>query len=510
MNQSIFTLTIATHFFKITKYNDRIRQILFEFVRDFVKIDQNKGPRDAPPEMTVFCAATKNRSEFRFHINSLPDFKKLLERHGVPESVYTTQLMDLNISDSVDLVIKPHWVFRDDQLPILSYLEPSTPRSKFVGIQTGKGKTVTALKGAVTFGKRLLIIVRPMFMGKWAKDIKEILEIDIKKETMAIQGSAHLKAFIELAKTEGGLDNTKVIVMSNKTFQMWIKLYEEFGEETKEMGYGCTPDELCNIANIGMRLIDEVHMDFHLNFKIDLYTNVEQSISLSATLLNNDPFIERMYRLAYPLVARYQGGVWDRYALTYGVAYHLEDNRKVRTSEFGQSTYSHIAFEKSILKNPHFKDSYCKLIKEILDYGYIKGKVDGQRAVVFAASKDMCSVITGYLSKAYPTLTVNRYVEGDPYTNYLDSDIRVTTVLSGGTAHDVKNLTCAVLTIALKSIQANIQVLGRLRKIPDVNVKFFFLSCLDVPKHLGYHRDKEQIMREKAATYTLIPYNRRV
>jgi hypothetical protein len=36
---------------------------------------------------------------------------------------------------------------------------------------------------------------------------------------------------------------------------------------------------------------------------------------------------------------------------------------------------------------------------------------------------------------------VRRYVQGDPYKeNYLECDIRVTTVLSGGTAHDVKNL----------------------------------------------------------------------
>jgi hypothetical protein len=66
------------------------------------------------------------------------------------------------------------------------------------------------------------------------------------------------------------------------------------------------------------------------------------------------------------------------------------------------------------------------------------------------------------------------------------------------------------LTIALKSVQANVQVLGRLRKIPDVIVRFYFFTCMDIGKHIVYHEEKEKLMRERAATYVYKQYQRRI
>ena len=114
----------------------------------------------------------------------------------------------------------------------------------------------------------------------------------------------------------------------------------------------------------------------------------------------------------------------------------------------------------------------------------------------------MCTELVEYLKKLYPKMDIRRYAPSikDPYENLLDPDIRVTTVTGAGTAHDIKGLTGVLLTIALGSIQANIQVLGRLRFIADTEVKFFYLTCMDIPPHLKYHEQKMSMLNERAAS----------
>ena len=65
---------------------------------------------------------------------------------------------------------------------------------------------------------------------------------------------------------------------------------DEYEVKKSNNMYGCNPEDFFNLINVGIRLIDEVHQDFHLNFKIDLYTNVKKTISLSATLQSDNKF----------------------------------------------------------------------------------------------------------------------------------------------------------------------------------------------------------------------------
>lgn len=508
----LFVLTRATHFFKISVINDsNFRKVLFVFVKRFVKVAPPRGPgQQDMPEMTTFAASDDKRTEFRFHINALQDFYTHLSYHGIKKESYIENTLPLAVPDVVEIKTRPNWVLRpEDQAICSAYIkEDNENRSKFVGLQTGDGKTVTSLS---SINGRFIIIIKPMYIVKWTKDIAEILDINTKEEAVAVQGLEDLKALLMLAATPDGLKDIKVIIISNKTIQMYYDLYEKLGMGILNEGYMCVPEELFNHCRVTTRLIDEAHKDFHLNFKIDLYSNVAKSISLSATMLHDEPFIKHMQNLQFPPGLRYQGVVIKKYAHSFGVAYYLGYNRKVKTSEFGQSTYSHNAFEKSILKDEAFFESYAKMVKDWVDEGYIAKKTPGQRAAVFASTKEMCTKLTAYLQQEYPDLTVRRYVQGDPYKeNYLECDIRVTTVLSGGTAHDVKNLIAVFLTIALKSIQANIQVLGRLRKIPDVTVRFYFFTCMDVGKQISYHEEKEKLMRDRAATYVFKQYIRRI
>jgi hypothetical protein len=121
--------------------------------------------------------------------------------------------------------------------------------------------------------------------------------------------------------------------------------------------------------------------------------------------------------------------------------------------------------------------------------------------MVFAGSIDMCTRITERLKKEFPYLDVRRYVEDDPYENAIEADIRVSTVLSGGTAIDIPNLRTALMTNSIQSPVSNLQALGRLRQLKDRDVTFSYMVNIHIPKQVDYHNRKKELFADRAVSF---------
>ena len=57
------------------------------------------------------------------------------------------------------------------------------------------------------------------------------------------------------------------------------------------------------------------------------------------------------------------------------------------------------------------------------------------------------------------------------------------------------------MTIAVDSIQSNVQTFGRLRKLSDCDTSFYYFVCDDIPKHLDYHKRKIEMFHERAYSF---------
>lgn len=366
--------------------------------------------------------------------------------------------------------------------------------------------TFCAIKAISDLGYKPVIIVLAQYVEKWVKDLSKTLDVK-PKEILAVQGGAAMRSLTEMAITPGSMDPFQAIVISNRTFDNYLRAYENYGADMDSVGYHVMPNDIWQKLGIGIRLIDEVHMQFHANFRVDLYTHVMQSISLSATLVTRDEPLLRMYKIAYPPNERFHEGEVDKYADSFGVLYRINPRWNVKTSHRGMSSYSHTAFEDSVVHNKEFLNGYAKMVGDYLQQGYIRHYKPGNKAIVFAASVDLCGKMAAKLQERFPDKTVKRYVAEDPYQeNYLDPDIRVTTIGSGGTGHDIPGLTDNHMTTAIDSLQANIQAFGRLRKIEDQQTRFYFYSCEQIRKHLGYHEKKRALMAQRAKSYTPLFY----
>jgi superfamily II DNA or RNA helicase len=499
---SLFTLTIGSHFFRANSLGPRAEAAVRDFCNRFVKhgLIKEYGRFKRVP-IAVFAARSGDKMEYRFHINAYNDFMGFLEARGIKPELYTTVRLPDYDGDDADMEMDAKLTPLEHQVPVLEYLGQDKPTSKLVGIQTGKGKGYVFMKNMCDIGKRTIVFVKPMYMEKWFVELIEKTDLK-KKDIVVIRGEKNLTSLLNLRAA--GEMNYKVIIVSNVTMQRWIKDYEKDRYKWKELGWVCTPEEFCQYLGAGLRGTDEVHQDLHLNFKIDLYTHVKQSVALSATFLTDDPFIERMQNLMFPPNDRYSGMALHKYAVAKAYLYHLREGRDYRTTERGSEQYSHNAFEKSIIKQITFRNAYFDMIKEIVDESYVRRRKQGQVGLVFVASIDMATKLVEYFKHCYPHLKIGRYVEDDSDDNLHKSDLVVSTVLSAGTGHDIKGLISVILTQSLKSLQANIQVLGRLREIAGIDVEFCYLVCMDIKKQLEYHEKKVKMLNERAKHLNII------
>lgn len=406
---------------------------------------------------------------------------------------------------------------RPDQVPIVDFMKRDYPeripnhpfdteyyqrdyedRVSMLKLAPGGGKTLTSLYTTHIKNSRTAIVIKPGYIERWYKDgIFQYFNIS-EDDVFVVQGGDSLQYLIERARF--GIDNIqyKYIIFSNRTLLIYFSAYEKTPAATTEL-YGCAPHELFTLLGIKTCIYDEIHSDFHFNVTSLCYLDPDDIIGLSGSLETTDPFIQRMYQSMFPRRSTYADTFTKKYIKVYPMSYGIDNPFKIRTQEWGSSTYSHIAFEKSIRQKHYRLDQYLKIIDDASALLYFKDYIKGDKYGIYASTIDMCNEIVKHLRKKHKDLKIMKFTSGDSYDELMTCDIYVSTIGKSGTALDIPGLRAILLTIAIDSVQANIQLPGRLRELKDRDVKFGWLYCENIPKHVQYSHNRKRTVAPKAA-----------
>ena len=505
----LFKIEIKSHHFVVINPEPRALPCIIRFCREYGVYNWIKhGKKPVRKLVKIFAARVRDNREYRFHVGQYEEFIKALERDYILPSMYTVNRLPLYEPTKINIALKDCFKLRDYQEPIHDFMVSDSQddlHSRLAAMQTGTGKGMVSITSACTIGYRVLVLVLPTYLEKWQQEIEEKLTID-SKDIVILQGSSNLKSAINLAN-DGNL-NAKFIIVSLRTIQNFFKQYEEFPDDLEENGYFCHPEQFCQTLGIGTVIIDEVHQHLHAVYKFLVYTHVPKVIALSATLTSDDYFIKKMQHTMFPRETRYDNLDVNKYIKCYSVGYQFDNfqNRHIRVSEYGSNTYSHTAFEKSVMKNYKALENYVKMIDYLIRIGYIEHYQSGDKLIIFVGTIALATHLTNVLRVIYPDLDVRRYVENDPFENVIDADIRVTTVLSAGTAVDIPGLVCTIMTNNLKSSVSNLQSVGRLREIKGRDTKFYYIYCHQIPKHVEYNKHRIKLFQTVVASVKQFEY----
>ena len=504
-------IDIFTHNVKCSQFDDQAKRALLTYTSKVARVDlvpdPNWDPRSGQRRrmvrqiVKIYAALRHDRTEFRFHINQYDELMQSLSASGIwekdievirhPEPKYVPH----------NFVLKDTRTPRDYQIEKVEYLKKDQ-RTKILIAQTGTGKTFMSLQAIHAQNKRVfLALTKITYIKKWIDDVEDAYDCK-KGDIVVVKGTKQLNTLIECAKNDD-LD-AKFIICSMRTLQMYIEKYEAGEDVVAE--YGCNPEELFEILGVGIRFIDEVHEHFHTVFKLDLYTHVSETINLTATLIDDNVFVERMMRVMFPLNERPPKSPYDKYIETIAYGYGLtpEGLNYMRYKQPGRGSYSHVRFEKSLLDNPKYLNRYLGFIKDTAEQTFFSVREDKQRLLIFCSTIALCEEVVKYFRKQYPSINTNKYTAEDKYETLLSSDIVVSTLLSAGTAVDVPDLRTAIMTTAIGSRRQNVQALGRLRRMsnyPNTTPTFVYFVCMDIEEHHKYYEKKVEVFEDKTLVH---------
>lgn len=499
---STVLITKASHHFTVTRFDETAKRIIFEFLKTLVQWTTTRlpsGEMKREPYKT-FADVDVNKTTFRFHIEMLDQFIAHLTSRNVGYEETTRPLYQpakgsFNMSKS--------FVPRDYQVPLAEYI-CGEGYKKIITLQTGRGKTAVFLYSVAQMKTRTALVIPPKYFERWIFDMTPLEKSDpmfnLKpgKEIISVQGSAELRSMILLAQS--GELTASMLVISAPTYFNYLSdcrdpsMLEKYG--------GVHPEDLWEHLGVGVLGVDEGHENFHANFKMDLYTNVPKSITLSATLTPDDLFLKRMYQVVYPDRLRMDGGKYVCYADMVAVPYSLDiDKPRLQTAWRGRTDYSQLAYENSILgkKNQQRYKEMLKMIKYDIDDLFLKLRIPEHKLLIFFDTVAMCVQVSKDLAKAYPSLKVGKYTSDEAYEVLDKLDVIVATTKSADTGVDISKLQMCFCFVARGSTTSNLQMFGRLRmlKTDVARPLFLYYYCMDIQAHCNYHIKRKELFADR-------------
>ncbi len=389
---------------------------------------------------------------------------------------------DFDVSDSL--------VLRDNQHAPVSFMTSGDKISP-VELDCGAGKTFMSIMGFARLKKRTLIVVPATLLSQWAFNLEKILP---KEAVYLIQG---YQTIVELLSNKElrGPDGPMVILATNKTLS-------QYARNTKNYKNITPFESFIDTMRFGVKVIDEIHMGFHMNTIIDIRCNIPKNIYLSATYKRTSASSKKIFDIIFPALNRFVDSNGNRHVNITEIEYFItQEPIKTWHTETNRG-YSQYKYEQFILAYDNRKVKIInKVIKPVILRYFIKQRSAKQKLLIIVGLKEFATFLATALTAVFHDLRVNTYLSGDSDEILVISDIIISTIGSMGTGKDVKGLKSLIAFSSIASDPQNIQLIGRLRKIENETCEFVYLVNSKIESHKRHAKIRQQIFNGRAKTY---------
>lgn len=370
-----------------------------------------------------------------------------------------------------------------------SYMIDET--QKFLCLKAGFGKTFCAINYAIKKNKIPIIICdRDSFMKQWKREILKFTDIN-EDEIFEISGTNSIEKLFKKDKHIG----KKVFIASHRTLSSYLNNDGELNRLFIKVG-------------IGMKIIDEAHVEWKSTFLIDSQTNVSETVYLTATPYRSNPNENKVYSFIYDDV--YQFGLEDKYEEKYHNVILLDWNSKpdyYHSTNMNTSRGFNLNAYSDYLKNDRFED-FMKLITSNIESVIKKNK---KIALVFHKN-DMVQKVYEEFIQLYPDKKIGRFCglvkNKNERQQELDSDIILTTTSSFNKGIDVPKLEVVVCITPLSSKTVIEQTVCRIRYIDEKAMHMYIDICdRGFESCIVQRRLRKEVLKQLAKKFFKIKFN---
>lgn len=453
----------------------------------------NTEKRVAREADKVYFIYEKNTGKYRLPIVVLKAFFAMLAQVGIDkEKIEYTYVDPRNDIKTVKFGWNPDYIPRDYQEEYVNAVMSNLSNPIFlIDLFTGGGKGLVACRIFLSLQYRVGIFILPKYIKKWIAELKLLLKLK-NDDIWIIQGEDSL-----LAAMEDTSPKFKIAIFSIPTMQSYISSVEE--EEGK---FPMPPEDLMRHLGIGVMFNDETHQHFHAVTTIMLYSTCYYFIGSTATLISNNVSLEKVYNIIIPKKFRIANIVgYQAYITTIPVGYRIAKALKKHRLNYRRAQgYNHNLLEQSILSIWNLKKDYYEMVYTYIENKFLDLRVDKKKdkVVIYFASIAMCDDFTKYLKSKLPKENIMRYIGGDDYNKMLKSNLIVSNNNMLGTAIDIPNLITVIQTVSMRSLQANIQNFGRLRRIKDRELYYVYFYCMNMQEQIKLHTERIRALEERS------------
>lgn len=329
----------------------------------------------------------------------------------------------------------------------------------FLALDTGAGKTYLGIfYTALLNMKTIIITTSNEWLSQWATRFTEHTNI-IKSEIHSIQGSIDINSLLN--KSEKVLNKYKIYTVTHSTLLSYAN----------EHGWQAI-DTLFKKLGIGLKIIDEAHLNFENIYNIDYASSVYKTLYLTATPIRGDNQENRIYQTYFnsvPMLDLFdpENDPHTHYiSLRYKSGFTIREiNACQNMHGFNKQTYADL-----VVKKLHF-DYISRIVMDMIYH------IPGKKMLFFATNNSIV-YFYNWLIYNYPELQseIGIFTSiNDKKSEAKEKQYILTTSKSAGAAVDISGLmVCVNLAEPTKSPPQNKQRFGRTRKYNS-----FYIDVVD-------------------------------
>lgn len=347
----------------------------------------------------------------------------------------------------------------------------------FVNLNTGKGKTYTSIASMCHF-KMKTVIITPGKISKIADQWYEsILKYTNKKpkDILIVKGS---KICIDII--DGKYTDKEIFIINRSTISSF----------TKKCGWN-EFEKLIESMRVGLKIIDEEHLEFKTNVSIDCYSNVKRNIYLTSSAGRGKPEEDSIFKKVFdsvPIMGKELTTVEDNYMIMIIYKFFHTPSMTQRLDCKGRDGLSAIEYSKYLVNPNAAKYIFFTALDTAIKNIFIKYRQDNGKLLILGSTREFLQTISRFLEKNHPEYSVGMYTSDVAVKVRhleLEKDIILGTDKGLSTGADIQDLQCVINLIPYSNKILADQISGRLRQI---NKQTYYIELVNAEFQEAYNQ----------------------